>query len=166
MDHHGTTVDDRDRTHLERCLELAEQALDAGHSPFGSVLVDAAGSELFADHNRCGDGDRTQHPELAAARWAAEHLTVQERATATVYTSGEHCPMCAAAHGWAGLGRIVFAASSEQLVGWYREFGVAPGPVATLPITAVVPGAVVAGPEPSMAARVRALHARHQGVAG
>lgn len=166
MDHHGTTVDDRDRTHLERCLELAEQALDAGHSPFGSVLVDAAGRELFADHNRCGDGDRTQHPEFAAARWAAEHLTAPERATATVYTSGEHCPMCAAAHGWVGLGRIVFAASSEQLVHWYREFGVALGPVAFLPVGAVVPSAVVAGPEPSMAGRVRALHARHHGVAG
>jgi len=30
-------------------------------------------------------------------------MTPAERLQATVYTSGEHCPMCAAAHGWAGL---------------------------------------------------------------
>lgn len=26
------------------------------------------------------------------------------------------CPMCAAAHGWVGLGRIVYISSSNQLV--------------------------------------------------
>ena len=47
-----------------------------------------------------------------------------ERAGATVYTSGEHCPMCAAAHGWVGLGRVVYVASSAQLAGWLEEMGV------------------------------------------
>lgn len=32
-------------------------------------------------------------------------LTAADRAAATVFTSGEHCPMCSAAHAWAGLGR-------------------------------------------------------------
>jgi tRNA(Arg) A34 adenosine deaminase TadA len=52
------------------------------------------------------------------------NLTPSQRAEATVYTSGEHCPMCAAAHGWAGLGRIVYATSSEQMTGWLAELGV------------------------------------------
>ena len=38
------------------------------------------------------------------------HLPLAERATTTVYTTGEHCAMCAAAHAWAGLGRVVYAA--------------------------------------------------------
>jgi len=25
-----------------------------------------------------------------------------------MYTSGEHCPMCAAAHGWVGIGKLVY----------------------------------------------------------
>ena len=93
--------------HLRRCVELATEALEAGDEPFGSVLVAADGAVLAEDHNRVASGDRTRHPEFELARWAAANLTPEERAAATVFTSGEHCPMCAAAHGWVGLGRIV-----------------------------------------------------------
>ena len=68
--------------------------------------------------------------------------------------------MCAAAHGWAGLGRIVVASTSEQLAGWLAELGAPPAPVAGLPVTVVVPGAVVDGPVPHLAERVRSLHHR------
>jgi len=153
-------IDSTDRRFLERAVDLAEEALALGDEPFGTLLVSAAGEVLFEDHNRVGGGDRTQHPELAAARWAAAHLTPAERAASTVYTSGEHCPMCAAAHGWVGLGRIVFASSSAQLAEWLTELGAPAGPVATLPITTVVPDAQVDGPEAELARRVRALHAR------
>src|SRR5690606_5738006 len=100
-------IDPTDLRHLERCIELATEALAAGDEPFGSVLVDGDGRVRFEDRNRVAGGDRTQHPEFAIARWAAAHMSPPERAVATVYTSGEHCPMCAAAHGWVGLGRIV-----------------------------------------------------------
>ncbi|NVI28490.1 MULTISPECIES: deaminase [Streptomyces] len=150
---------------LRRCVELAAQALDAGDEPFGSVLVDGDGTVRAEDRNRVASGDSTRHPEFALARWAAENLTVAERAAATVYTSGEHCPMCAAAHAWVGLGRIVYAASSEQLTGWLNEWGVPTSPVAPLPVAAVAPGVTVAGPAPELTAQVRALHARLHGVA-
>lgn len=148
--------------HLRRCVELATQALDAGDEPFGSVLVDGDGKVRFEDRNRVASGDRTQHPEFAIARWAAANMSPAERSASTVYTSGEHCPMCAAAHGWVGLGRIVYAASSAQLSTWLGELGVAPPPVATLPIHQVVPGAVVEGPAEELADAVRELHIRFQ----
>jgi predicted O-methyltransferase YrrM/tRNA(Arg) A34 adenosine deaminase TadA len=153
-----------DLTHLRRCVDLAEQAVEAGDEPFGSILVDEAGTVRFADHNRVSGGDHTQHPEFAVARWAAANLTPDERSAATVYTSGEHCPMCAAAHGWVGLGRIVYASSSEQLQQWRRDLNAPAGPVAALPIRAVVPGAKVDGPVPELADRLYALHARSLGV--
>ena len=149
--------------HLRRCVELAAQALAAGDQPFGSVLVAADGSVLFEDRNRVASGDATRHPEFEIARWAANHLTPQARATATVYTSGEHCPMCAAAHGWVGLGRIVYASSSRQLAQWREELGLAPGPVHPLPIQEVVPGAVVEGPVAELAEQVRDLYRRFHG---
>nr|WP_206531120.1 nucleoside deaminase [Rhodococcus aetherivorans] len=152
-------------THLRRCVELAREALDAGDEPFGSVLVSADGTSLAEDRNRVAGGDRTRHPEFELARWAAEHMGEAERAGATVYTSGEHCPMCAAAHGWVGLGRVVYVASSAQLVGWLEELGVPPAPVRALPIQKVAPGVTVEGPVPELLDEVRALHRRCHGHA-
>ena len=103
-------LDEAELRHVHRCVELARAALEAGDAPFGSVLVSGDGKVLAEDRNRTSGGDATRHPEFELARWAATHMTPEERAKATVYTSGEHCPMCAAAHGLVGLGRIVYAA--------------------------------------------------------
>ncbi len=151
---------DTDMRHLRRCVELATDALEAGDEPFGSVLVSADGTVLGEDHNHVAGGDRTRHPEFALARWAAENLPPEARAAATVYTSGEHCPMCAAAHGWVGLGRIVYVSSSEQLAAWLAELGVPAPPVRPLPIGAIVPDAVVEGPVNELAEQVHELHRR------
>lgn len=151
-----------DLRHLRRCVELAAEAVDAGDWPFGSVLTDADGTVLAEDRNReVTTGDPTRHPEFELARWAAANLSPRERAAATVYTSGEHCPMCAAAHGWVGLGRIVYVSSSEQAQGWLAELGVtASPPVRPLSIREVAPGLEVAGPVPELAGQVRELHRR------
>ncbi|HTM86141.1 MAG TPA: nucleoside deaminase [Mycobacterium sp.] len=145
---------------LDRCVELARLALRDGHEPFGAILVGGAdGGTLYEDHNRCGDGDPTAHPEFTIAQWAAANLAPVHRIRATVYTSGEHCPMCAAAHAWVGLGRIVYATSAAQLRDWRTEWGVPAPPVAPLPITTVVPRAVVDGPAPDLAEAMKALYA-------
>ncbi|HEY1972556.1 MAG TPA: nucleoside deaminase [Pseudonocardia sp.] len=151
-------LSDAELAHLRRCVELAAEALRDGDEPFGSVLVAADGSVLAEDRNRVAGGDHTRHPEFELARWSAAHLTPAERATATVYTSGEHCPMCAAAHAWVGLGRIVYASSSAQLVGWLAELGAAPAPVRPLPINEIAPGIPVHGPVPDLDEQVHQLH--------
>ncbi|NUR00880.1 MAG: nucleoside deaminase [Streptomyces sp.] len=156
-------VTDSELPFLRRCVELAAEALEAGDEPFGSVLVGGDGTVLGEDHNRVASGDRTRHPEFELARWSAARLTPGERAAATVYTSGEHCPMCAAAHAWVGLGRIVYVASSQQLSSWLAELGVPAPPVRTLPIREVAPDVVVDGPVPSLADEVRTLHRRFHG---
>ncbi|MBA2946051.1 nucleoside deaminase [Streptomyces sp. PSKA54] len=157
-------VTDGELRHLRRCVELAAEALEEGDEPFGSVLVGGDGTVLGEDHNRVASGDRTRHPEFELARWAATHMTPEERAAATVYTSGEHCPMCAAAHAWVGLGRIVYVSSSEQLVSWLAELGVPAPPVRPLPIQDIAPGVTVEGPVPDLAEEVRALQRRFHGT--
>ena len=144
--------------HLRRCVELAREALDAGDAPFGSVLVAGGGRVLAEDRNRTGSGDATLHPEFELARWAANHMSPDERAAATVFTSGEHCPMCAAAHGWVGLGRIVYATSSAQITGWLEALGAPPMPVRVHPVQAIVPGVRVEGPVEELAAPLRAMY--------
>lgn len=156
-------INDTDLKHLRRCVELAEHALHTGDEPFGSVLVAADGEVLAEDHNRVSSGDHTQHPEFALARWSAENMTSEERSKATVYTSGEHCPMCAAAHGWVGLGRIVYASSSKQLAQWLSELGVPASRVRNLPIQDVVRDIQVDGPVPELSEQVRELHQQLHG---
>ena len=105
-----------DLTHLRRCIELAREARERGDEPFGSLLVGPDGEVLAERNNReHSDGDVTEHPEIWLAAWASRNLTPEERAGATIYTSGESCPMCAAAQYWAGVGRLVFVMSGEQI---------------------------------------------------
>lgn len=152
--------------HLERCVTLAREALEAGDDPFGSVLVDGSGQVLCEARNRVVTREATEHPELVLARWAAANMTVEARAKATVYTSGEHCPMCAAAHAWAGLGRIVFISSSRQLSEWLVQLKAPASPVRMLPIQDVAPGIVVEGPVTSLVDAVRELHEKRHRVTG
>lgn len=154
----AVAISDDDLGHLRRCVELARKALEAGDEPFGSLLVDTSGAVRFEDRNRIKDGDSTRHPEFEIARWSAANLTPDERAGATVYTSGEHCPMCAAAHAWVGLGRIVYAASTAQMVGWLQGWGVSASPVAPLPITTIAPRIDVCGPAPELAEEMKAMY--------
>lgn len=156
----AVVLTDRDLDYLRRAVALAEEALARGNPPFGSLLVDGAGKVLVEETNQVRTGERLHHPEIAVARWAGAHLGASARAAATVYTSGEHCAMCAAAHGWLGLGRIVYAASSAQLAGWLAEWGVPRGHVRDLAIGAVIAGVAVDGPAPELAGDVRKLQRR------
>ncbi|BDX32069.1 tRNA-specific adenosine deaminase [Mycobacterium antarcticum] len=158
----AVAISNGDLGHLRRCVELAGEAQAAGDEPFGSLLVDANGVVRLEARNRITEGphggDATRHPEFEIARWAASNLSPDERAAATVYTSGEHCPMCAAAHAWVGLGRIVYAASTAQMVDWLQIWGVSASPVAPLPITTIAPGVDAAGPAPELAEEMKVMY--------
>lgn len=148
-----------DLPHLRHCLALATEALQAGDEPFGSVLVSAEGTVLAQARNRVNELTSLAHPELELAQWAATHLAPAARTAATLYTSGEHCPMCAAAHGWVGLGKIVYIASGQQLTQWLDELRVPAGPVQMVPVQEIISQVEVAGPaEGELLQAVKALH--------
>ncbi len=152
--------------HARRAVALAADAVDAGDEAFGSLLVGPDGTVLAEDRNRVHTaGDATAHPEIALARWAAANLDAATRAATTMVTSGEHCPMCSAAHAWVGLGPVLVVATGAQLGQWQREDGLDPSPVTALGIADVAPGVTVRGPVAELEADVRALHARVAGAA-
>lgn len=156
-------INENDMIHLRRCVELAAEALDAGDMPFGSVLVDEHNNVLHEDRNRINSVDATYHPEIALARFAVKNLSAEERKKATVYTSGEHCAMCSAAHGLAGLGRIVYVSSAKQLGEWMAEMGVdSPLAINALSIPEVAPDIPVEGPVDGLADEIKALQRRAQ----
>ena len=129
---------------------------------FGSVLVAADGTVLAEDRNRVGSGDHTRHPEFALARWAAENMTPPRAYGGDRFYIRRTLPnVILPAHGWVGLGRIVYVSSfSAKLAGWLAEFGAPASPVRGLPIQDIVPGLVVEGPVPDLAEQVKDLHRR------
>lgn len=132
--------------HLRQCLELAQEAFEVGDAPFGSILVTSEGEVIATARNRSHEIHALAHPEIDLARWACENLSEEQRKTVTMYTSGEHCPMCSAAHGWAGLGTIVYLSSARQLEEWRQECGAPKAPINFIPVQSIVPDITVRGP--------------------
>ncbi|WP_033215685.1 nucleoside deaminase [Kitasatospora phosalacinea] len=106
-----------DEALLRRAVALAARAVEAGDAPYGSLLASPDGTVLAEAHNTVRrDRDITAHPELKLARWAARELEPAEAARTALYTSCQPCGMCAGALVRSGLGRVVFALATEQLV--------------------------------------------------
>ncbi|MEK2489601.1 nucleoside deaminase [Kitasatospora purpeofusca] len=123
------TLTPADHALLRRAIALAAEARTHGDPPFGSLLAAPDGTVLAEERNTTRtDRDLTAHPELKLARWAGRELDLDAASRTTLYTSCEPCPMCAAALRQAGLGRIVFALSGEQLLGIRPASGLPPVP--------------------------------------
>lgn len=158
----STNITEKDTEHLNHCLTLAKEALNAGDEPFGSILVDSNNNVIAEARNRVNEETVLAHPEIKLAQWAAENLSVQERENTTMYTTGEHCPMCAAAHGWAGIGNLVYLSSGKQLDKWMEEFGAAPSPIKFIPSEEIIKNAVIRGPAKSpMLEKIKNLHKKY-----
>ncbi|MET9463833.1 nucleoside deaminase [Streptomyces sp. NPDC006544] len=115
---------------LRRAIAVAARAATLGDAPYGSLLAGPDGAILAEAHNTVRrDNDISAHPELKLARWAARALDPDTAARTTMYTSCEPCGMCAGAIVRSGLGRVVYALSTEQLVELNPESGTWPTPV-------------------------------------
>ncbi|MEZ5665930.1 MAG: nucleoside deaminase [Alphaproteobacteria bacterium] len=62
------------------------------------------------------EGDATRHAELVLMSEASRRLPRELLAGATMYTSCEPCAMCAGSAYWAGVGRVVYAMTEEELL--------------------------------------------------
>ncbi|MFC0625503.1 nucleoside deaminase [Kribbella deserti] len=101
---------------LRQAIGLAQKARALGEMPFGSLLAAPDGTVLVEDWNTVLSGDDiSAHPELKLARWAAQNLDAVTAAETTMYTSCQPCGMCTGAIERSGLGRVVFALSTDQL---------------------------------------------------
>ncbi|MFD8979851.1 nucleoside deaminase [Streptomyces sp. NPDC059564] len=106
-----------DETFLRRAISIAAHAVTLGDAPYGSLLTGPDGAILAEAHNTVRrDDDITAHPELKLARWAARQLDPDTAAHTTMYTSCQPCGMCTGGIIRSGIGRVVYALSTEQLV--------------------------------------------------
>lgn len=142
----NTTFTKTDLKFLEHCLALAEEALKAGDQPFGSILVNAENKIIAEARNRVNEKNILAHPEIELAQWAMENLSIEERRQTIMYTSGEHCAMCAGAHSWAEIGGLYYLSSAKQLEKWLNEFGVGAAPIDFIPAEKIIKNVVIKGP--------------------
>ncbi|MFF4378675.1 nucleoside deaminase [Kitasatospora sp. NPDC001547] len=111
-------ITEADETLLRRAIAIAARAVALGDAPYGSLLAGPDGEVLAEAHNTVRrDDDITAHPELKLARWAARELAPDAAARTTLYTSCQPCGMCEGGILRSGIGRVVYALSTEQLVG-------------------------------------------------
>ena len=113
-----------------RFMRMALDEAQRADFPFGAVIVrDGNVIARGANHGRTRH-DPTAHGEMVAIRNAVESPGADALKGATLYTTGEPCPMCMGAIIWCHIGRVVYAASIDQL--------------ATLMDQIMVPGAYIA----------------------
>lgn len=153
---------EQDISFLNRCLELAEEALNAGDKPFGSILISENGEVLAEARNRVNEKNLLAHPEYELSNWALDNLTLGQRKNSTLYTSGEHCAMCAGAHAWSEIGTVVYISSGKQLGEWLQELNIPETPIHFLPIQQIAKNIIVKGPaDGELLERIRQLHFRY-----
>jgi tRNA(Arg) A34 adenosine deaminase TadA len=112
--------DERDRHFMQLAIDASCKALDTGNMPFGAVLVQndsvvhcAINQQRSANGGR---GDCTAHAEVVLVREAQAQHGPEALRGGTVYASGEPCAMCAGALFWAGIARVVYGASTPDII--------------------------------------------------
>ncbi len=99
---------------MRQALDEARQAFAADEVPVGAVVV-CGGNVVARAHNLtemlC---DVTAHAEMQAITAAANYFGAKYLNDCTIYVTVEPCSMCAAALGWAQIGRLVYGANDEK----------------------------------------------------
>ncbi len=99
---------------MRQALDEARQAFAADEVPVGAVVV-CGGNVVARAHNLtemlC---DVTAHAEMQAITAAANYFGAKYLNDCTIYVTVEPCSMCAAALGWAQIGRLVYGAADEK----------------------------------------------------
>ena len=96
-------------------MALAIDEARRSRHPFGAVIV-RDGIVLAGGGNRGAErDDPTAHGEMVTIHAALAAHGAGSLKGATLYTTGEPCPMCMGAILWCGFGRLVYAASIGRL---------------------------------------------------
>jgi tRNA(Arg) A34 adenosine deaminase TadA len=145
---------------LQRAHALAQRTMQAGHHPFGALLVAPDHETVLIEQ---GNVDSVNHAEAVLAREAARRYAPAELWPCTLVTTVEPCAMCAGTQYWANIGRVVYGIEERTLLALTGNH--AENPTLDLPcrdLFARGQKAVrVIGPVAEMAEPITALHRRY-----
>ena len=105
-----------DEPFMRLAIDASARALEEGNGPFGASLSKAGSLIHVARNNQNTRGDLTGHAEVVLVREVVELHGKPILQGATVYASGEPCAMCCGAMFWAGITRVVYAATQADII--------------------------------------------------
>ena len=145
---------------LDHAHALARRAMEAGHHPFGALLVAADHTTVLMEQ---GNVDSVNHAEAVLAREAARRWAPAELWPCTLVSTVEPCAMCAGTQYWANIGRTVYGIEEKTLLSITGNH--AENPTLDLPCRHVFArgqkDVQVIGPVAAMEEKVAALHRRY-----
>ncbi|EPE27587.1 Cytidine deaminase-like protein [Glarea lozoyensis ATCC 20868] len=97
---------------IEKCLDIQRRAVTFQKRPFAALLLGPDNETVLLSHQSV---DQVNHAESSLARLAYCHYTKEYLWTCTLVSTWEPCAMCSATVYWAHIGRVIYAASNEQL---------------------------------------------------
>ena len=104
-----------DEKFMREAIELSMSAVAHGNEPFGAVLV-KDDEVVFSNENQIyTKHDPTYHGEAGLIRDFCAQTGITDLSKYTLYSSCEPCFMCSGAMVWTKLGRLVYAASNDDL---------------------------------------------------
>jgi tRNA(Arg) A34 adenosine deaminase TadA len=106
-------TDDQALQHLRQANRIAQAALDAGHHPFGALLVAPDGQTVLLEQ---GNVSAVDHAEAVLAREASRRFEPAYLWACTLVTTVEPCAMCAGTQYWAHIGRLVYGLEERALL--------------------------------------------------
>jgi tRNA(Arg) A34 adenosine deaminase TadA len=150
-------TDEQILRHLRHANAVARAAMEAGHHPFGAILVAPDDQTVLLEQRNV---DSVNHAEAVLAREAARLHPPSLLWDCTLVTTVEPCAMCAGTQYWAHIGRLVYGMSEGALLehtGAHAE-----NPTLDLPCREVFRRGrkeiQVIGPVPTVEAEIAALH--------
>ena len=150
-------TDEQTLRHLRHANAVARAAMDAGHHPFGALLVAPDGEAVWLEQRNV---DSVDHAEAVLAREAERRYPGTLLWQCTLVTTVEPCAMCAGTIYWAHIGRVVYGISERELLGYTGAHS--ENPTLDLPCRELFARGQkaihVVGPVPAVADEIAALH--------
>ena len=148
---------DQQIRHLRHANGIARAAMEAGHHPFGALLVAPDGETVLLEQRNV---DSVNHAEAVLAREAARLHPPAYLWDCTLVTTVEPCAMCAGTQYWAHIGRLVYGMTESRLLELTGNHG--ENPTMALPCREVFArgqkAVEVIGPVVAVEEEIAALH--------
>jgi guanine deaminase len=100
----------------EYFMRFAIEEAKKGDAPYGAVIVKDQVIVAAAHNQVRKNNDPSAHAEVNVIRSLTNQLKNPSLEGYSIYTTGEPCPMCAAACVWTGISEIIYGVSIEDLI--------------------------------------------------